>query len=171
MTMAEAFGDGRVKAAQLKRLLDDEVQAQPVFDDFEFSCFEPGRHKDRRLAGIFGFDQANDYASLGHPVILQTVKVARQIFGYFRLNHCPEGFCVLCRGGFSSREDGAMFLWIPVSAQVVQIGVVQIALVRTPIGSNRRDSSCVHGLWSAGEEQAGSARFDSGVVNLGGILE
>jgi hypothetical protein len=64
-----------------------------------------------------------------------------------------------------------MFLWIPVPAQVVQIGVVQIAVVRTPIGSNRRDSSFVHGLWSAGTEQAGSARFDSGVVNLGGILE
>ncbi len=120
---------------------------------------------------MFGFDQTNDYASLGHPVVLQTVKVARQFFGYFRLNHCPEGFCVLCREGLSSREDGAMFLWIPVPAQVVQIGVVQIAVVRTPIGSNRRDSSFVHGLWSAGEEQAGSARFDSGVVNLGGILE
>lgn len=70
MTMAEAFGDGRAKAAELKRLFDDEVQAQPVFDDFKFSCFEPGRHKDRRLAGILGFDQTNDYASLGHPVVL-----------------------------------------------------------------------------------------------------
>jgi hypothetical protein len=170
MTMAEAFGDGRAKAAVLKRLLNDEAQAQPVFVDFECSCFEPGRHQDRRLAGIFGVDQANDDASLGHPVVLQTVKVGRQIFGYFRLNHCPEGLCVLCPGGFSSREDGAMFLWIPVPAQVVQIGVVQIAVVRTPTGSNCRDSSCVHGLWSAGEEQAGSARFDSGVVHLGGIL-
>lgn len=145
MTTAEAFGDGRVKAAELKRLLDDEVQAQPGFDDFEFSCFEPDRHKDRRLAGMFAFNQTNDCSSLGHPVVLQTVKVARH-FGYFRLNHCPEGFCVLCREGFSSREDGAMFLWIPVPAQVVQIGVVQIALVRTPVGSNRRDSSFVHGL-------------------------
>jgi hypothetical protein len=102
MTMAEVFGDGRAKAAELKRFLNDEVQAQPVFDNFEFSFFEPGRHKDRRLAGIFGFDQTNDYASLGHPVVLQTVKVGRNIFGYFRLNHCPEGLSVLCRGGFSS---------------------------------------------------------------------
>lgn len=146
MTMAKTFGDGRAKAAELKRRLVDEVQTQPVFDDFEFSFFEPGRHKDRRLAGILGFDQTNDYDSLGHPTVLQTVNVARQIFGYFRLNHCPEGLCVRCRGRFSSREDGAMFLWIPVPAQVVQIGVVQIAVVRTPIGSRRRDSSFVHGL-------------------------